>query len=647
VFIWCDVYDASGNKLGEGPVYTLTSAAIKRRLDASGSVELSFPLTDKRAVNLIQNERRVRIYVEHNEVVRELGRGIIRKVSKSDAESSATLTASGPDDMKELTFPSLGRNRAYTDEDLDDIIDDLVAEASGWSATVDAGLGTHSVRFDGGNPLQAVIQIAEEKGLHIRPSLTAKTVEFGAFGSDTGLVAFGRMSNITYELEQNDLILPVERIVINESTKDVVNWIVPIGGGDGDAAVTLKEAYEAGNRTTGNGYPYDIQQVTINGRTEYVISDATSISTYGQIEKNPVKFNKIVPISNSKANLTLASEAVYDAAAAWLQRKSVKLTTYKINVRKPRTTLRPGDKITLDYKGYVLRENDSEFAFVNIRDEFWIMEVEERVSTSGVSLALTIANIDEHQKDVKDVVVGAIEAVEVNNTQIQPYPNVWGSVYQRQMDSSHSAVIPVRIDEAVLSVHRCSLYIQTRPFRTTASAAKSGGSAATTSAANGDHDHQVSGGLSYLGTSPPGTLYYYGVPFLGDNGNTISMVIASSVSNSYGGRDIETLTSSGTHTHNVSIPNHTHDLDYGINDDTDYPDTVRISINGVDRTSALGGPWGVGGTAIDIELDIAQYIESAGTFQQRHEVEITCDSGQGEIEVEIQLQAIVQFLKSS
>lgn len=646
MIIWCDIYDASGNKLGDGPVDSLTSVSIKRRLDASGTVELSFPLTDRRASELIQNERRVRVYVEHNEVVRELGRGIIRRVGKNDPESSSTITASGPDDMTELTFPSLGRNRAYADQSLTSIINDIVGEASGWTATVDAGLGSHSVRFDGGNPLQALIQIAEEKGLHIRPSLTAKTIEFGAFGTATGLVAFGRAKNITDAVERNDSLLLVERIRIDEDTQNVVNWIVPIGGGDGDAAVTLKEAYEAGDRTIANGYPYDIQEVTINGRVEYVMSDSSSISAYGQIEKNPIVFNKIVPISNSKANLTLASEAVYDAAAAWLSRNSVKLTTYKINVKKPRTTIRPGDTITLDYKGYVLRQgSNAEYVFVDIRDDFWIMEVEERVSTSGISLSLSIATIDQHQQDISDVIVGAIEAIEINNTQIQPYPNVWGYVYQRQMDSSHSAVVPVRVDDSVLTVHRCSLFVTTRPFRTTASAAKSGGASSTTSAAGGEHRHQMFDNGTLLSPGSPNDVAYTALDGDAPGGN--STVVHFQISGTGVEDELWTFGSSDQHTHDITLPNHTHSLDYGINDDTDYPDTVGISINGVDKTDELGGPWGVGGSAIDIKLDIAEYIESAGTFQQRHQIEFTCDSGQGEIEVEIEMQAIIQFLKST
>ena len=42
------------------------------------------------------------------------------------------------------------------------------------------------------------------------------------------------------------------------------------------------------------------------------------------------------------------------------------------------------------------------------------------------------------------------------------------------------------------------------------------------------------------------------------------------------------------HTHN--IPAHTHDIEYGIYEAT-TPQNVTIAIDGIDRTTALGGPF--------------------------------------------------------
>ncbi len=89
---------------------------------------------------------------------------------------------------------------------------------------------------------------------------------------------------------------------------------------------------------------------------------------------------------------------------------------------------------------------------------------------------------------------------------------------------------------------------------------------------------------------------------------------------------------------------HAHDMNYGINDDTEYPDTLRVSINGTDRTTALGGPWGGGGSAVDVTLDVTDYINAAATLQQEHTVQFSCDGGQGEVEVLVELYEVIQTI---
>ena len=106
-----------------------------------------------------------------------------------------------------------------------------------------------------------------------------------------------------------------------------------------------------------------------------------------------------------------------------------------------------------------------------------------------------------------------------------------------------------------------------------------------------------------------------------------------------------------THQHsipaqNITLPTHNHGLIYGIYDDTAHPTTVKIRINGTNYTTALGGPWAAGGGALSITLDITEQINAAATFQQLHEVEIFCTSGQGEIEATIDIISEIQLLKA-
>lgn len=92
----------------------------------------------------------------------------------------------------------------------------------------------------------------------------------------------------------------------------------------------------------------------------------------------------------------------------------------------------------------------------------------------------------------------------------------------------------------------------------------------------------------------------------------------------------------GTHTHDVTLANHNHTITmtYGIYEGP-APSTpqITITINGTDRTSALGGPWDD-----DVTLNVRQYLrEGSGnpywqsnsivlTSTELIDLEITCKS---------------------
>jgi hypothetical protein len=107
--------------------------------------------------------------------------------------------------------------------------------------------------------------------------------------------------------------------------------------------------------------------------------------------------------------------------------------------------------------------------------------------------------------------------------------------------------------------------------------------------------------------------------------------------------DMWTEGAADAHTHD--IPAHTHPQAYAISDDSATPDTVRIKLNGVDLTSAKGGPWQVGGGAGLFEFVLTDEIRAAvGGLRQEHQLEIRCDAGQGEVEVLVETFEIVQTL---
>ena len=456
--VWADVYDANGTLVG-GPITSLTGASVTRALDGAGSISLTFPAADERAVTLLQNERRVRLYVEHDEQTRELGRGIVRQLRANVAESSTTFSASGPDSLDVLARRSVLLNRSYENQSVSDIANDL-AGLAGWTAVVDFGVGNQTCRFDGSNVLKALLRVAEEKGLHLREGESDNTLEIGAFGTNTGVRCLAPTS-LTREVYANDDLILIESITQTTDSKDICNWIVPIGAGEGAAALTLRYSNRLGT--------YAIEQVLgPDGQVLYYLRDTESIATYGQCERI-VTFKEIGPVANSTTAKQLAANALYDAAVAWLERQAVPLTTYKINGKKCRTTIRPGDKVRVTYQG-VVQTLEGEYTPILIDELMWVMKVTESVGTDGLRLSLDVATVDRKEQDTAQAVVGALEAINVRNVSVQTFP-YWSEntytdtvCYQTSIGIGKYAYFKLQFDDSVTDIVRVVARFKTRPL---------------------------------------------------------------------------------------------------------------------------------------------------------------------------------------
>lgn len=607
--VWADVYTPGGSRYGDGPIRTIRQASITRTLDKAGSFTISLPETDTRAIDLLQNKRRLHIFGEQFGVTRELTRGIVEGMSAQETANGYSLTVDGPDVLEELKFKSVLVGRKYEAQAVQAVVDDLLGLVGGWtrSGTVS---NLVSSRFDGSSVLKALQNMIAQQGIHFRMA-SANVLEIGSFGTDSGLRMFAPTA-FPIEMVSDHATILIEKLSIVKDSEDIVNWLVPLGAGQGDAALSL----EFSTRTT----PYAIQSMTgPDGRTLYFISDAASITSYGQIEKVGT-FKDIAPISTSKTDVIQAANALYDAAAAWLTRYSQLQEVYNVTCRKLTQNVMPGDKIHLRYLGVVTDETNTVTTFRNINDDFWIMSLTERFNASGASVTMKIAAVDRHEQSVANVLLGAIESLRVNNVHVQPYfsKDSWKDSFA--IDNTHPVIFTVDITNATQALNRAIVRIRTVPFRANVQAAESGG----------DHVHQVF-------STPSGT---YG------GATTLQAVTAAD------GPPPSGLTSIALQMINTDSPiytfgasgDHTHPMVYGIYDDDQHPTNISIYINGVDRTSALGGPWATSGSSLNVELDITEYINLAANLQQSHVVEIRCASNQGLVKIHCELWETVQSI---
>lgn len=93
------------------------------------------------------------------------------------------------------------------------------------------------------------------------------------------------------------------------------------------------------------------------------------------------------------------------------------------------------------------------------------------------------------------------------------------------------------------------------------------------------------------------------------------------------------------HTHDVTISTHTHSitLTYGIFEQAYVNPGLSISINGVDRTAALGGPW----NAAPSELDITEYLRETSGDPVRGTIPIVFTVAASLLDIEATLKSIV------
>lgn len=663
--IWVDVFDSDYARLGNGPVTSIKTASTTKNLDGAGTFQITAVGTDAQALALFTNENRVRIYGETlRGESRLLGEGIIRVRQLSEQSGSVTLSVSGPDALDELKRVNVLLSKRYQDT-VQNIVDDLIGLVSGWTVELDSNIADDEieVRYDGVSVLAALQAISDRYGYHLRLSSEAtRTIQIGEFGINNGL-RISKVEIVTSETILNDELLMVQNINEGQNTEQMYNWLLPIGAGEGIGALTLQYS----TRTS----PYTIQSLeTDDGNTFYFISDSDSISQYGEIQRVG-QFKQITPLNNSESGIIQAANALYDAAVKDLQRHKEPTTDYNITVKNVQQTLQAGDKISVDYKAQI--ETDGGIVdYISILDDFWVLSVTEVVNASGTSCNLKISNVDQRNETAVEVVMNAIEQITLKNLQPMVTGSIRSYVYDREIDNVNSAQIPIEFTDATLYLQRARLRLKTTPFRSTSQQTAAGGSHSH-SVTIPSHTHDITipnhqhlmyedaGGYPlgnyvsnrWLARGNEDTEYGSTYEVIFDVGSDISGNIYYDQIYTYaaGGGSTESTSSGGGTTQTSSVDGtHTHPITYGIVNDTNYPQEIMVSIDGVDKTAELfGSPTIAPSNAeIDILADSAVLTallqNASGGLRQEHEVLIECSSGQGRVEATIEIYEMLQTI---
>lgn len=183
------------------------------------------------------------------------------------------------------------------------------------------------------------------------------------------------------------------------------------------------------------------------------------------------------------------------------------------------------------------------------------------------------------------------------------------------VDASHNATLrfelPPNVVRTILEVR---LSFSLKPFRATQQTASGAGSlhAHTIGTA---HQHRWASWDGVVTTAPSAyksrNVYASGYGYVGTQMDSNAIMDGKDLLTDNAGGVAGTSGNEGSHTHALNAPSGLYDVGMA--------QGIHVLVDGVDRTTALGGPWGVG-SALDVsDLDLSQWITTVGW----HEILLT------------------------
>lgn len=620
--LYADVYDAAGQKIGPGPITTLTGASVQRVLDGIDTLSLTVPGDDVRALKLLTHGRRVRLYVwREGAPVRELGRMVIVRDTWQRDPSQATMTLDGPGEMVELRWTQTWPKYVYgagAGATLQSVMDALLSLTDGWSAEIDPGVAGKLIagRTEGASVFASMTRICQTYGLHFRQKPGAKVVQIGAFGDASGVVITetGGLPAEHYRAESP--VIPFTAMSKTGESERIVNEVVPLGAGDDEAALTLQGT----TRATANGDPYDPVTITrtTDGAAFAGLRDATYALVYGW-RQALVKFD-ITPIDNTPSAVTLAKNALYDAAAVYLRRNQQKQESFALTL-PDRVAVVPGQMVRLIVQREVAVRTPGNgqvrFAPVDVNGLFWVMDTSEDVGGDSANMSLTLSSVDQLPQDAAGVLVDAIDDLRMEMVVVKQTLNhyIYGPE-SRAMDASNSVNIKLPVGAYTQQFIAVRLYVTTQPFTATSQA--------------GPHRHTM---FVRVDQTPPYTVVS------STSGNTF---FCSASGSNIIGNPTSTAQIVLTEVFSASNELYTYGAEaetvYAIQRDTERPAGLTVTVNGVQIVT------GVGTTGADFagDYDITEALNNRpGGMVGLHDIDVTCTSGQGEVVVALDIVELI------
>lgn len=449
-----EIFDSAGNKVAA--LVNIMSLTTTDRLNAIGDAVFMMPANDP-ATQYIAAGSEFHLY---DEVDGDLGRYLYRSQTITDINNQAVLTVQCWSVMRELMLQTAGFNREYAGTAVEDIVDDLVTEVSGWTTDTGTGLGNANVTYQGQSIFDAIEELANRWYYSFRMGATVRELVWKTLGAVSTTVRLIGARGQAAETDQYTGVAFIGSIAETIDYDGIVNRVIALGAGDGAGQLTLE-------RQTANRQGYSVASITPgNGETYYYIEDSTSITAYG-LHEVPIIFEDIKAIANTVTAKVAAANELMFAAEAFILRHKDPRTQYDIgDIRGLRATLDVGDKVPVEYRGI-----DGTFKYIEVDGDFWVMEIQrDRDAASGDRVArMVLTNVDKRRTDDIEMFRQLTKRVRSQKLLLAPvafrFENTYYDLVQSVVGAAgKSAFFTISIDDTVTEITRVILRFKTTPL---------------------------------------------------------------------------------------------------------------------------------------------------------------------------------------